>query len=264
VTRFPTLYVTHGAPTLILDDCPARDFLAALGKRLPRPKAVLCVSPHWEETRAAVSAAPKPETIHDFFGFPPALYHHRYPAPGAPTLAGRVAGLLHKAGISCVVDPLRGFDHGAWVPLKLMFPEADIPAFQLSVQTPLGPAHHLALGRALAPLRDEGVLILGSGSATHNLRDFRGASRVDDPPCDYVKPFDDWLVKTVEAGDAAALADYERAPEGKRNHPTPEHFLPIYVPFGAALAAGEAKGRTLHRSTTYGIIAMTAFAWGMA
>lgn len=264
MARLPTIYVTHGAPTLILDDCPARDFLGALGQTLPRPKAVLCVSAHWEAARAAVSAAPKPETIHDFYGFPSPLCEQRYPAPGAPTLAGRVAGLLHEAGVSCVVDPVHGLDHGAWVPLKLMFPEADIPVFQLSVQTPLGPEHHIALGKALAPLREEGVLILGSGSATHNLADFRGIRRLDEPPRPYVKPFDDWLVKTVEAGDEKALADYRRAPEGARNHPSPEHFLPIFVPFGAALAAGEGKGTTLHRSVTYGIIAMTAFAWGMA
>jgi 4,5-DOPA dioxygenase extradiol len=264
VSRLPTVFVTHGAPTLIIDDCPARDFLAKLGARLPRPKAVLCVSAHWEEGRAAVSAAPQPETIHDFYGFPPALYEHRYPAAGAPSMAGRVAGLLHKAGISCVVDPLRGFDHGAWVPLKLMYPGADIPAFQLSVQSPLGPQHHIAMGRALAPLREEGVLILGSGSATHNLADFRGGRSLGDPARAYVKPFDDWLVNTVETGDEAALAAYERAPEGKHNHPSPEHFLPIFVPFGAALATGDGKGATLHRSVTYGIIAMTAFAWGLA
>jgi 4,5-DOPA dioxygenase extradiol len=260
----PTVYVTHGSPTLIIDDCPARDFLAGLGQALPRPQAVLCVSAHWDTQRPAVSAAPRPETIHDFYGFPPALYEHRYLVPGAPTVAGRVAGVLHKAGISCVVDPLHGLDHGAWVPLKLMYPAADIPAFQLSVQSPLTPETHIALGRALAPLREEGVLILGSGSATHNLADFRGARRIDEPPRPYVKPFDDWLVKTVEAGDEQALAGYERAPEGKRNHPTPDHFLPIFVPFGAALATGDSRGKTLHRSYTYGIIAMTAFAWGMA
>jgi 4,5-DOPA dioxygenase extradiol len=197
-------------------------------------------------------------------GFPPALYDHRYAAPGAPALAGRVAGLLREAGISCAVDPLRGLDHGAWVPLKLMYPEADVPACQLSVQSPLGPEHHIALGKALAPLRGEGVLILGSGSATHNLADFRFLRRIDEPPRPYVKPFDDWLVTTVAAGDEKALADYRRAPEGARNHPSAEHFLPIFVPFGAALAAGEGRGRTLHRSYTYGILAMTAFAWGMA
>lgn len=258
----PTLYVTHGSPTLIIDDCPARDFLAGLGRQLPRPKAILCVSAHWETPRAVIGAAPKPETIHDFVGFPPALYQHRYEVPGAPTLASRASGLLHKAGISCVVDPSRGLDHGAWVPLKLLYPEGDIPALQLSVQTPLGADHHIAVGKALAPLREEGVLILGSGSATHNLRDFRGASGVDDPMKPYVMPFEDWLIATVETGDAAALAEYEHAPEGKRNHPTPEHFLPIFVPFGAALAAAEGKGRTLHRSYTFGVIAMTAFAWG--
>jgi 4,5-DOPA dioxygenase extradiol len=260
--RMPTLYVTHGSPTLIIDDCPARDFLCGLGATLPRPKAVLCVSAHWEQMRPAVSAAPRQQTIHDFAGFPHALYEMRYDAAGAPNIAGRAAGLLHKAGISCVIDPLRGLDHGAWVPLKLMYPEADVPAFQLSVQTPLGAAHHVAVGKALAPLREEGVLIMGSGSATHNLRDFRGSSGLNDPPRPYVQPFDDWLVKTVEAGDEAALLDWERAPEARRNHPTDDHWLPIYVPFGAALATGDGRGRTLHRSITYGIIAMTAFAWG--
>jgi 4,5-DOPA dioxygenase extradiol len=132
------------------------------------------------------------------------------------------------------------------------------------VQAPLGPEHHVALGRALAPLREEGVLILGSGSATHNLADFRGVRRIDEPPRPYVKPFDDWLVGAVEAGDEKSLADYRHAPEGRRNHPSPEHFLPIFVPLGAALATSEGKGKTLHRSYTYGILAMTAFAWGLA
>ena len=262
MTPFPTIFVTHGAPTLPLEPGPCGPFLAELGARLPRPKSVLCVSAHWDTAPSVcVSAAAKPGTIHDFQGFPDALYKMSYPAPGAPGLAGRVSGLLMQARINCLVDPLRGLDHGAWVPLRLMFPAADIPVAQLSVSSRLSAAQHVAIGAALAPLREDGVLILGSGSATHNLGDF-GRAPYAAPPHDYVRAFDDWLVAAVEAGDTAALADWhKRAPQARRNHPTDEHFLPLFPPLGAAGAG--AKGRTLHRSYTYGILAMTAFGWGM-
>jgi 4,5-DOPA dioxygenase extradiol len=261
-TAFPTLFVTHGAPTLPLEPGPCGPFLRELGSAVPRPRAILCISAHWD-TRACVciGAAAAPKTIHDFSGFPEALYRMNYPAPGAPALAGRVSGLLMQARMNCLVDPLRGLDHGAWVPLQLMFPGADIPVATLSVSSGLSAAQHLAIGAALAPLREEGVLILGSGSATYNLADF-GRAAYNAPPHDYVRAFDDWLVGAVEAGDTAALAAWEkRAPQARRNHPTDEHFLPLFPPLGAAGA--NAKGRTLHRSYTYGILAMTAFGWGM-
>jgi 4,5-DOPA dioxygenase extradiol len=261
MTAQPQIFVTHGSPTLILDDCPARDFLAELGRRLARPKAVLCVSAHWETDKATVSSAPAPATIHDFGGFPQALFEMRYPAPGAPDMAGRVQGLVNAAGLTCRTDPLQGLDHGAWVPLKLLFPAADVPVLQLSVSPGLGARHHAALGAALAPLADEGVLILGSGSATHNLRELTWGN-IGAPPAAFARAFDDWLVAGAEAGDLDALADFRRAPESRRNHPTDEHYLPLLVPMGAAAARGGATARTLHRSFTYGTLAMTAFGWG--
>lgn len=256
---FPSVFVSHGAPTLVLENSPTNGFLRRLGEELGRPTAVLCASAHWEASRPAATGAASPPTIHDFYGFPRQLYEVRYSAPGDPALASRVVELLARAGISAEVDPARGLDHGAWVPLKLMYPAADIPAVQVAVQSALGADRHLALGRALRPLRDEGVLILGSGGATHNLREF-GRYAADAPPVDYASAFDAWLVEAVTEGRADELVHYrERAPEARRNHPTPEHFLPLFIPLGAA---GEgARGRTLHRAFEYGVLSMAAFAW---
>jgi len=258
VNELPAVFVTHGAPTLPLDDTPARTFLASLGARLGKPDAILCISAHWESDTAVVSTTPEPRTIHDFFGFPPALYELGYPAPGAPAVAARAAGLLAAAGIPCAQDASRGLDHGAWTPLLLMYPDADVPTTQLTVLPAAGAAAHIAIGRALTPLRREGVLILASGSATHNLREFRGQSAAT-PALDYVRAFDDWLVDAIESGDEPALVDYRaRAPQARRNHPTEEHFLPLFV----AVGAGGLPGQTLHRGASYGILAMTAFAFG--
>lgn len=250
----PTLFVSHGAPTLILQESPARAFLASLGGLLPRPSAIVAVSAHWDTDVPAVSLARKPDTIHDFYGFPDALYRLRYAAPGAPDLAERVARLTGAAH-----DPHRGLDHGAWVPAMLGWPGADIPIFQLSVQPELGPAHHIALGRKLSPLREEGVLVLGSGSATHNLRALvRGVENAEPEP--WAQEFDDWLAGAVERGDEAALADYRaQAPNARDAHPTDEHLLPLHVAYGAA---GEgARGRVLHRSYTLGNLSMASYAF---
>jgi 4,5-DOPA dioxygenase extradiol len=250
----PTIFVSHGSPTLILDDVPARAFLASLGRQLPRPKAIIAVSAHWDTDVPAVSLARKPETIHDFYGFPEALYQLRYNAPGAPELAERVAKLTGAAH-----DPHRGLDHGAWVPAMLGWPQADVPIFQLSVQPEESPAHHIALGRKLGSLREEGVLVMGSGSATHNLRALvRGGGDLEPEP--WAKAFDDWLAETLEKGDEAALADYRaQAPYAREAHPTDEHFLPLHVAYGAA---GEgARGRALHRSFTLGNLSMASYAF---
>jgi 4,5-DOPA dioxygenase extradiol len=250
----PTIFVSHGSPTLILDDVPARAFLASLGRQLPRPKAIIAVSAHWDTDVPAVSLARKPETIHDFYGFPEALYRLRYNAPGAPELAERVAKFTGAAH-----DPHRGLDHGAWVPAMLGWPEADVPIFQLSVQPEESPAHHIALGRNLGSLREEGVLVMGSGSATHNLRALvRGGGELEPEP--WAKAFDDWLAETLEKGDEAALADYRaQAPYAREAHPTDEHFLPLHVAYGAA---GEgAHGRALHRSFTLGNLSMASYAF---
>jgi len=255
--RQPAIFVSHGAPTLALEPGPTRGFLAGLGTVLPRPRAILVLSAHWETAAPAVSTAEHPETIHDFHGFPPALYEMRYPAPGAPQLAQRVRALLGGAGMAVDGVPDRGLDHGAWVPLMLMYPQADIPVTQLSVQTALGPAHHLRLGGALRPLRDEGVLILGSGSVTHNLREFGRHDDAGAPP-DWVGGFNDWLVEHLAAGDRKPLLDYRRqAPHAARNHPTEEHLLPLFAALGAA-TPGVAPQR-IHAGYTYGVIGMDAW-----
>ncbi|WP_300157197.1 class III extradiol ring-cleavage dioxygenase [Solidesulfovibrio sp.] len=254
--RLPSLFVSHGAPTLFLEPQPARAFLQRLGATLPRPEAVLCVSAHWTTARPTVTLAAHPETIHDFSGFPEELYAVRYPAPGAPGLAGRVLSLLEEAGVPASGDAARGLDHGAWVPLGLMYPEADVPVVQLSVQPGLSPREHLAVGRALAPLAREGVLVLGSGGATHNLRDVRWDDP-DAPPPPYVRAFDDWLKAAVLEGRTEALAAYaDQAPYAGRNHPTPEHFLPLFAP----LAMG-GTARLAHDSFCLGVLSMAAFLW---
>lgn len=255
--RQPTIFVSHGAPTLALEPGPARSFLAQLGAGLGRPKAILVMSAHWETEQTAVSTAAQPETIHDFRGFPAELHQMQYPTPGAPALAQQVLQLLTAAGMSAVATPERGLDHGAWVPLMLMYPEADIPVTQIAVQTAMGPEHHLRLGEALRPLRDEGVLIIGSGSATHNLLEF-GGHAYDSPPPDWVSTFNDWLASALEAGRTADLLDYRRvAPQAVRNHPTEEHLLPLFAAMGAATPG--LRPRHIHSGYTYGVIGMDAW-----
>ena len=253
----PAVFISHGAPTLPLERSAASAFLRQLGATLDRPKAILAVSAHWETARPAVSAAAQPETIYDFYGFPPELYRLRYPAPGAPDLAKRAAGLLEANGMKTQIDPGRGLDHGAWTPLILMYPDADIPVTQLSVQTGSGPAHHVRLGEALRPLRDEGVLILASGGATHNLGEFRNHGR-DDPPPPWVVEFNEWLAAAVVSGRTPDLVAYRKtAPHAARNHPTEEHLLPLHVAVGAATPGGVA--RRIHSSYAYGVIGMDAY-----
>ncbi len=256
-TRQPALFLSHGAPTLALEPGATRGFLAQLGAGLGRPKAIIVMSAHWETAASAVSATPQPETIHDFYGFPAALYRMRYPAPGAPALAEQALQLLAGAGLVATAVPDRGLDHGAWVPLMLMFPDADVPVAQLAVQTRLGPAHHFRLGEALRPLRDEGVLIIGSGSATHNLREFRSHG-YDSPPPDWVSAFNDWLSGAIGAGRTADLLDYRRlAPEAVRNHPTEEHLLPLFAAYGAGTPG--MPPQHIHSGYTYGVIGMDAW-----
>ncbi|HEY5526048.1 MAG TPA: class III extradiol ring-cleavage dioxygenase [Candidatus Anoxymicrobiaceae bacterium] len=252
----PALFVSHGAPTLPLEQIPAREFLAGLGTRYPDAKAVLCVSAHWATRAPAVSAVDTPETIHDFYGFPAPLYEMRYPVSGVPDLAPRVAALLRDAGISCDLDRKRGLDHGAWVPLMLMFPDADVPAFQLSIQGHLDPARHLALGQAIAPLRREGVLVMGSGGAVHPLGyAVLGPGEKTDG---WAEDFYAWLRDAVERGDTSSLIDYKRlAPFPQRAHPYPDHYMPILTAMGAA--GSGAKGEVIHQSWQWGDLGMAAF-----
>jgi 4,5-DOPA dioxygenase extradiol len=258
----PSLFVSHGAPTFPLTDAPARAFLEGLADRLPqRPRAILVVSAHWETAAPSLTAGAVNATIHDFHGFPRELYDIRYPAPGSTWLVDRAAALIEAAGGTAMRDAVRGLDHGAWVPLSLVYPQADIPVVQLSVQTRLGPEHHLRLGRLLAPLRAQGVLIVGSGSLTHDLSSFRQYyDALHAPAPDWVDAFADWTTQAIAAGRTADLLDYRRlAPHAARNHPTEEHLLPLFV----ALGAGEdGASEHLHQSTTHGVLRMDAFAFG--
>ena len=207
---------------------------SARGLRLPRPRAVLIASAHWETSVPMLTGSRKPETIHDFGGFPEELYRIRYEPSGAPDLAAQAVSLLKGAGITAGINGCRGLDHGAWVPLRWMYPEAGVPVVQLSLQPELGAAHHVELGRALAPLADEGVLIVGSGHATHNLRDWMGNPRRQEP-IPYAQAFATWLSERLAAHDTAALVDYRDAtPDAARAHPSEEHYLPLLVAWGAA------------------------------
>lgn len=231
--RQAVLFLSHGSPLHAIIDSDAARAWSAYGLQTPRPRAVLMVSAHWDTGLAMLGGARAPETIHDFGGFPEELYRIRYPAPGAPELAERARGLLKQAGIAAGVDGCRGLDHGAWAPLRHLYPEADVPVVQLSVQSGLGARQHWALGRALSALRDEGVLIIGSGHMTHNLRDYFIAGEGGEP-LEYVQAFRAWVLERLTPERAVELLDWEGAPGARRAHPTPEHFLPLFVALGAA------------------------------
>jgi 4,5-DOPA dioxygenase extradiol len=259
--RFPALFISHGSPMLALEDSPARRFLMDYGRTLGRPTAIVVVSAHWETRSPMVSAAERPETIHDFGGFPDALYRLTYPAQGAPDVAARIADLMAAAGVPATVHPSRGLDHGAWVPLLLMYPAHDVPVLEVSVQPQAGPAWHVQLGEILRPLRDEGVLIVGSGSMTHNLHAFfRGGFGPDSPAEAWVTDFADWMADAIAGGRRDDLVAYRsRAPYGAENHPTEEHLLPLFAAMGAATPGA---GRTrIHASNSHGVLAMDAYAF---
>ncbi|MCW5253748.1 MULTISPECIES: dioxygenase [unclassified Streptomyces] len=236
----PALYLSHGAPPLA-DDPVWPGELAAWAAGLPRPRAILVVSAHWEEAPLALGAVRTVPLVHDFWGFPEHYYRVRYGAPGAPDLADSVRKLLRAPGIPVQDVPERGLDHGAYVPLVEMYPDADIPVLQVSMPT-LDPAGLMEIGRRLAPLRDEGVLIVGSGFFTHNL----AALRHSGVPA-WSSEFDDWGRRALDAGDVDALLDFARtSPSGALAHPRTEHFAPLFVTLGAADATGELdRGRSV-------------------
>lgn len=232
MTRLPALYISHGSPMTALAPGQVGERLAELARTLPRPRAIVIASAHWLARAPRVGGAAVPETLHDFGGFPQALFDIQYPAPGDTALSARVADLLQTAGLPAQLDPQRGLDHGVWVPLRLLYPDADIPVVPVSIQPELGPPHQFQIGRALAPLRDEGVLVIGSGSITHNLHDMRSFDEARQAP--YVQPFIDWVAQRLADEDVDALIDYRRqAPFAQRAHPTDEHLLPLYVAMGA-------------------------------
>lgn len=257
-SRLPALFVSHGSPMTALQPGQVGPRLAELAASMPRPKAIVVASAHFLGRRPVVGGNPRPETVHDFGGFPQALYALRYPAPGDAALSERVYRLVEQAGLEPYMDPRRGLDHGVWVPLRFLYPDAGIPVVPLSIQPELGPAHQLALGRALAPLREEGVLLVGSGSITHNLRDWRGGfSAGHEAP--YVRPFIEWFEQKLAADDLAALLDYRRqAPFAERAHPSEEHLLPLFFAMGAAGGDTLGAGR-IDAGVDMGFLAMDVY-----
>jgi aromatic ring-opening dioxygenase catalytic subunit (LigB family) len=215
-------------------------YLRALPEGLPEPaKAVLMVSAHWEAPNPTLMTAAEPPMLYDYYGFPPETYEVKWPAPGAPELAGEVDSLLSRAGFGSSRDGKRGFDHGTFVPMALSYPGADIPTLQMSLVEGLDPALHLKLGRALAPLRDQGVLIIGSGMSYHNLRAFQRHMQGGPAPEDDSKAFDEWMAEAVQSPAderESRLVQWEKAPAARASHPREEHLLPLHVCAGAALS----------------------------
>jgi 4,5-DOPA dioxygenase extradiol len=262
MTRLPTLFVSHGSPMHAIAAGGAGEAWRALVAPLPRPRAVLIASAHWETSRPMLTGAAQLQTIHDFGGFPEELYRVRYDVAGAPHVAQEAATLLREAGLSPSINGCRGIDHGAWVPLKWMYPDRDVPVVQVSVQPSLGTAHHLALGRALAPLAERDVLIVGSGHVTHNLRDWF-ANHGTGSTLPYVADFAHWLESNLVARDTDAVLAYrERAPEAARAHPTEEHFMPLFVALGAAGDAAIAE--KAYTATEGAALSMDAYRFRVA
>jgi len=258
MARSPALFISHGSPMFSVEPGLLGPNLQRLGRALDGVTAIVVVSPHWQTRGVRVATTATPATIHDFGGFPAVLYQLQYPAPGAPAVAEDAIRLLADAGFPVMADASRGLDHGAWVPLRYLFPRADVPVFQVSLPIDADAATALRLGQALAPLRERGVLVIGSGSLTHNLYEFR--QRIDDP--EYAQAFADWVHAAVQRHDVAALVDYRRrAPQAARAHPSEEHFLPLLVALGAS--HDDDAAQKVAGGMTYGILSMDSFGFGL-
>lgn len=242
---------------MVVENNSATEFLKGFANNVEKPAAILMISAHWETRVPQINATKQNSLIYDFYGFPPELYKLQYNAPGDEVLANEISEMLSNAGLQVQLDNNRGLDHGAWVPLKLMFPNADIPVLQLSIQSHLGPGHHFELGRAIADLRDKNVLIIASGSFTHNLRaiNWRGGEEEE-----WSKQFSDWFHNAIMENRTCDLMSYRRlAPHAEMNHPTDEHLLPIYVAMGAA--GKEFKAERIHSSALLGSLRMDAYSF---
>jgi 4,5-DOPA dioxygenase extradiol len=256
MSALPTVFVSHGSPMHALQPGAVRGVWQGIAQRLPRPKAIVMSSAHWETDAPAVTGAARPETIHDFYNFPRPLYEIQYPAKGDPGLAERIVQLLNSNDLNSTKDADRGLDHGAWSPLLHMYPEADIPVIQVSVQTHLGPRHHVEVGRALAPLAHEGILLFGSGHMTHNLREMDRSGRGGILP--YAKDFQSWTNERIQSGRLDELVEYRRlSKDGVRAHPTDEHFLPLFFALGAA--PEKYRAEHLYDGIEMGALAMDAY-----
>lgn len=255
----PALFISHGAPTFALEPGLLGASLRSLGQSLSDLRAVLVVSPHWQTREVVVMTTPEPETVHDFGGFPAELYRLQYPVRGEPILAKEAAALLENAGFKTSLDERRGLDHGSWVVLYHLLPQSNIPVFQVSMPYTLTAAEALKMGQALAPLRQQGVAIVGSGSMTHNLHDIRQPGT---RPETYVEEFSSWVGTAVQAHALTLLQNYRtQAPHAEQAHPTEEHFLPLLVSIGAT--KDEETLQVLPSEVTYGVLSMASYGWGL-
>jgi 4,5-DOPA dioxygenase extradiol len=259
VTTAPALFISHGAPTFALEPGLLGPRLSSIGERLDNVKALLVVSPHWQTAQTAIMTTPYPPTLHDYGGFPRELYRIEHPAIGHPSLATEIGQSLADTGRHIQLDHRRGLDHGAWVPLRYLDPKAQIPSFQVSLRNNLDAAGAVRLGKALAPWRRQGVAIIGSGSLTHNLLEFRDGMTHE---AAYTAEFRDWVRDAVVRRDVDELIDYRRlAPHARRAHPTEEHFLPLLVAVGASF--DDESVHVIDAGTSHGVLSMESYAWGV-
>ncbi len=255
----PSLFISHGSPMLALENRPTSNFLRHLGRDIGKPSAIIVASAHWETRDIMLTATKSPKTIHDFYGFPKELYALNYPAEGDPGLAERACSMLVEAGIAAGTNITRGLDHGAWSPLLLMYPLADIPVIQISVQPQHDARWHYNIGMALAPLREENILIIGSGNLTHNLHQAFHGNHTATPS--WVTEFAEWVANAIEEGNLDILMNWKKAaPHALQNHLTPEHFLPFFVAIGAS--GNEFSAKRLYKEVEMGVLAMDAYSFG--
>tara|TARA_R110001583_G_scaffold52393_2_gene162795 strand:+ start:3913 stop:4689 length:777 start_codon:yes stop_codon:yes gene_type:complete len=255
MTKQPALFISHGSPMMAIEESKTSRFLQSLGKSLNRPKAIVMFSAHFDLTSdIVITSGETPKTIHDFYGFPAPLYDLQYPAPGSPELAKQIAKRFQDAGLEPKLDAQQGWDHGLWIPLRLMFPAADIAIVQVSINSALGASQNYRYGKLLASLRDENILIIGSGNVSHNLREFFNPSPGSEKR---VQAFTDWVNEQISIGQVASLLNYvDEAPDVPFNHPTQEHFLPLITALGASETV---RGERIHQDLERGILAMDAY-----
>lgn len=254
------LFVPHGSPTFALNPGAAGAAMSGITQKLTTPRAIIVVSPHWDTHIPTVSVATQLETIHDFYGFPQELYELQYPATGCPEVANEVVIALQAAGFEVAQDKEHGLDHGAWQPLRHMFPDADVPIVPLSMQMHQGPAHAYRIGQALSALTDKNIWVIASGNITHNLTDWHVAASIGGQTPAYVKGFADWVEEKLKDHDVQALIDYRNhSAEGRQAHPSEDHLLPLFVALGAA--GNEAQAQAFYQGVSDYVISMDGYAF---
>ncbi|NGN99831.1 dioxygenase [Grimontia sp. S25] len=257
----PVLFLSHGGPTLAVDNSDASRFMKSLGGTLNKPKAIVIFSGHLDsDDDVVITSGASPSVIYDFYGFPKPLYELTYPAPGAPDLAYKIADMVSASGYSAVLDEDLGWDHGVWIPLRLIYPDADIPVVQVSISSKQGAKMNYELGKMLAPLRKENVLLIGSGAITHNLREIFSRQKTPNGSA-MAEAFTDWIAHKLENKDHEAVVNYlTDAPNARFNHPTDDHFLPLVAALGAS---GEDDAVRIHQSWQDDkLLAMDAYRFG--